>query len=713
MNKRLNGYSLNVYQWACLIVGLGFVWCSANATAIEPSSHYMSENEFIMLLGDLHGKQVQKVAQLNYIKLKRCLELLIVRMKIKNLPKPSTTERADRLLEQCHQMLAQAVQAFNQALKLEEDLVMLQQKLAQAQQAPGKLVINSTTRQLMEKISRYQAISMPLATSSQETQKDTTGQIELPIAPPNSIVRPEPQQANALKDQAKKVDEEIMGLLIAENLNELVNRFKVAAAAMSTAQLVDEIIKYKQQVLEAKVASIVLPGVNNLTLYSNYRCFSTANPATDTKFAYNNKINGERDTSSNQTPPNLNYFEEQNPAHSDRDGMLNKDEEALLAAFLVPDGLPNTSSPNVFKSCFTVKRSLMTKQYELASHNKQDAYELLLPSNWPDRTLTDLLSILKRFSKIKIQIASIVLENFWIDLSKHIIFQLLQILESPIAAAVYDFKIIINPIPEKPFNPLKVNIVRLDDCDNTGALINWSQYRAKVMIQSLTKNTKELIWPLLTRLPVGHLSLNLPQIQTIDFLNDVNWVENYSLFIVIQRPNTIINLPLINNSGNATPAYSHLSIKTESSMAINSTAQQAQVAYPNIFVLNLDNYLRPKTLENNDSVTVSKITLSFDVFLSYVVLGLNQPVYAPTLQIVNIPQSSTRQGFLTMINYIFLTYKGFFDTSPYKEISSKNYPFQNIIECFKLLLLDHNGDPIAFTKIFLDLFTQILAQYIP
>ncbi|KAI5187779.1 hypothetical protein NEHOM01_2360, partial [Nematocida homosporus] len=174
-------------------------------------------------------------------------------------------------------------------------------------------------------------------------------------------------------------------------------------------------------------------------------------------------------------------------------------------------------------------------------------------------------------------------------------------------------------------------------------------------IYELTTVIKKFIWPLVTHFPTKYLGLYYPIMDKIDFLDDVNWIDQFTLSLELDyQKDTIVSLGARTAKGKDLPTCECLNICTNHPYP-NTPLESINLS--KIYVVNLDGYLQPKFSNETDKVLTTKITLSAVVLVSYATFGLNKSVNVQDVVVLQIPHNYTIADTIALNQRLVNSYK--------------------------------------------------------
>ncbi|KAI5187833.1 hypothetical protein NEHOM01_2397 [Nematocida homosporus] len=126
-----------------------------------------------------------------------------------------------------------------------------------------------------------------------------------------------------------------------------------------------------------------------------------------------------------------------------------------------------------------------------------------------------------------------------------------------------------------------------------------------------TSDMQKFIWPLATHLPISYLEISSPQLDKIDFLNDVNWIDRFTLILYIDYQASItINLGERTTKGKDFPSCASLCIDTEP-----RDQGQEPINCLGVRVTNLAKYLQPNSSDKDDKLLNTETKLTDDILV--------------------------------------------------------------------------------------------------
>ncbi|KAI5188095.1 hypothetical protein NEHOM01_2527, partial [Nematocida homosporus] len=298
---------------------------------------------------------------------------------------------------------------------------------------------------------------------------------------------------------------------------------------------------------------------------------------------------------------------------------LNSKEEKLLQKFLsISNNRIATYKPLPVWKMFDINRANQPQKYGLSATALHAKDMFLQRLDWKESELMGVLDVLKKFSKIILNVEKVWLWYPCNSAGWLVLAQLLTLLEnSELSARMKPLEILITlPNITCPSSVLSFNNVDLQtQFRKQIEKIEKSRYIITMDSHMLTSNVQEFIWPLVTHLSISRIDLIHPIITKIDFFDDVNWVDHFSLKIHLDyKEDTIVSLGARTAKGKVLPTCEYLNICTNypyPNTPLESTSTSK------IYVVNLDGYLQPKSSNEKDKFLTTNLLLTADVLVSY------------------------------------------------------------------------------------------------
>ncbi|KAI5187581.1 hypothetical protein NEHOM01_2287 [Nematocida homosporus] len=265
---------------------------------------------------------------------------------------------------------------------------------------------------------------------------------------------------------------------------------------------------------------------------------------------------------------------------------------------------------------FDINEDNQSRKYGLSGIALQGRDWALLDFDWKESEVMKLLDVLKKFSKFILNTKSIWLQTPYNSAGWLVLSQLLTLFENPeLSAMKKPLEILIFlpyrtcPSLESSFNDDK----KREQFRNQIKEIEESRYIISMSIHELTSNVQEFIWPLATHLSMSAIGIFLPQMDKIDFLNDVNWIDRFTLKLELdyQKENTIVSLGARTAKGKDLPTCECLTIKTNLSVR-----DQPSNSPTKICVTGLTEYLQPNSFDEDGRPLNTLLQVSPDISTS-------------------------------------------------------------------------------------------------
>ncbi|KAI5186079.1 hypothetical protein NEHOM01_1261 [Nematocida homosporus] len=376
-------------------------------------------------------------------------------------------------------------------------------------------------------------------------------------------------------------------------------------------------------------------------------------------FPHNTQSAGLKSNELSKTP--LLDITEASPSNlNQKDSKINLDSEqqTLLEEFLSESSIcwALFDLDNVDNSKLHVLSNTTTLQF-------RDGIDFSLA--WEEDRLKTLLHILNKLSKIELNANKVNLRDIRNPTALLVASQLLKLFEKsrlnanqgPITICMcLDLYSPSSSLAEQPFN----GVAQQEQFRSEIESIEESRYILELQIKNLTSDMQKLIWPLATHLSVLHMDIDCSLVDETNFLDDVNWRDQFTLTIGMSCHNgVIVNLGTRTAKGKDLPICKHLTITSDFSYEYEDSWDD--VVYPKVYVVNLDGYLQPKSFDTADQVLTTEVTLSIEVLVSYAIFGPNQSMYISNLLIKNTPEHYNMNDITTLSNKLIGFYRTFIE----------------------------------------------------
>ncbi|KAI5185809.1 hypothetical protein NEHOM01_1086 [Nematocida homosporus] len=255
---------------------------------------------------------------------------------------------------------------------------------------------------------------------------------------------------------------------------------------------------------------------------------------------------------------------------------------------------------------------------------------------WPTSELNVLLLALRLHSKININVKRIDVYELQDSDPLLVLLELLALFEDPIHSFQTDIYLCMKFDEDSSCTDSVMTSDDLAKCQQVQERIKQldkSRGSVELYLNKLTSRMQKSIWPLVTHFLVAKIDIVHPRLNKIDFLDNVNWKDGYTLRILLTgEKDTVIRLGGKTTKDKALPVCSSLSIITELSHAAGNPP--ILIDYLKTYVINLDGYLQPLSVDMPAEILTKKVTFSIDILLSYVSLTYGRAVHIPSLCIV-------------------------------------------------------------------------------
>ncbi|KAI5184273.1 hypothetical protein NEHOM01_0018 [Nematocida homosporus] len=342
-------------------------------------------------------------------------------------------------------------------------------------------------------------------------------------------------------------------------------------------------------------------------------------------------VNGNDNQSRNQCMSGL-YGEDEdrwNAVENDDDileSILSNEIKCLYEILLRKSNRSNKTEMECFRTNLYLSTSTMVaNRFELVSYNPQKKYMVRLSKNWTRDSLRELHSVLSNFSLFKFHVTHIIILTPDVIYSLPILGKLLSLVDFyPTDNESPSLVISISPFQKTTgliTNPSLYEIEQLEQAIQ-GYFPTAEQltYSITLYICYLTATIQQVIWPLLSRLPLIILGLYSPTLDKIDFLTNMNWQNNYSIRLVLPYSNAVLYLPPLTQKDKPVPTCKLLFISTKPFKETDPPGPPSSVV-----VADLTGYIPNNNSNPNPNIqpTALAVTFSFDVFISYLIFGYN------------------------------------------------------------------------------------------
>ncbi|KAI5186555.1 hypothetical protein NEHOM01_1541 [Nematocida homosporus] len=293
---------------------------------------------------------------------------------------------------------------------------------------------------------------------------------------------------------------------------------------------------------------------------------------------------------------------------------LGSEQEMLLRKFISSSN-KSISKPIPVWRVFNINEDNQSRKYGLSSTSLQAKDMFSLNLDWEESELMKLLGILKKFSKIIFNAEKVWLETPYNSAALLVLAQLLTLFESSgLSAMKKPLEVLILlpyrtcPSLESSFNDVK----KREQFRNQIEKIEESRYIISMDIYGLTSNVQKFIWPLATHLSISKIDIYRPQLNKIDFLDDVNWIDRFSLKLCLDyQKGLTISLGARTTKGKDLPTCECLAIDT------NLPDQDQPSNSPTkICVTGLTEYLQPNSFDEDGRPLNTLLQVSPDISTS-------------------------------------------------------------------------------------------------
>ncbi|KAI5188091.1 hypothetical protein NEHOM01_2525, partial [Nematocida homosporus] len=295
--------------------------------------------------------------------------------------------------------------------------------------------------------------------------------------------------------------------------------------------------------------------------------------------------------------------------------VLDPKQEKLLRKFISSDNqyLLKDAAPPVWR-VFNINEDNQSRKYGLSSTSwpAKDTFSLNL--DWEESELMELLDVLKKFSKIILNVENINISNPRGPAGLLVLAQLLTLFETPkLSATKKPFGVLIS-LPDITCSSLEssfTDVKKREQFRNQIEKIEESRYIIRMDIYGLTSNAQKFIWPLVTHFPTKFIGLFYPNMSKIDFLNDVNWIDKFILMLCLDyQKDLIVSLGARTAKGKDLPTCDCLDINTDL-----SDQDQPSSSCLKVYVIGLTEYLQPNSFDKDDKLLDTSLEVSDDILV--------------------------------------------------------------------------------------------------
>ncbi|KAI5187521.1 hypothetical protein NEHOM01_2240 [Nematocida homosporus] len=260
---------------------------------------------------------------------------------------------------------------------------------------------------------------------------------------------------------------------------------------------------------------------------------------------------------------------------------------------------------------FDINEANQPRRYGLSGIALQGGDWAYLTLDWEESELMKLLDVLKKFSKFILNVESVEISYPRGPAGLLVLAQLLTLFENPelnatkepLNITIYLRHIASCPSLESSFN----NVDLQNQFRNQIEKIEESRYIIRLKdISGLTSDIQKFIWPLATHLSISYMGIVHPQMDKIDFLNDVNWIDQFILALDLDyQKDLTISLGARTAKGIGLPFCGCISIHTN----IPDHGQPSSRP-PKICLTGLTEYLGPNSYDKSGKLLGTLVWVS-------------------------------------------------------------------------------------------------------
>ncbi|KAI5188070.1 hypothetical protein NEHOM01_2515, partial [Nematocida homosporus] len=582
MNRRLNEYSLNVYQVVCLVIGLGCVWCSSdedsytnasdngvNTTRLDNGSdNNMLNNDAPGWDMDVMFRQgikdraniIEKVRTMQDIsksrskqidELKKCQQDLMEKEQEASKNMNSTQSNrsfSDKSKDRLRQVKIKLISALVKEEIIRQSADVIAQQMEQwleesknTQMQPGPRIesicnLIDTAEELSQIESNLMGpqnqspnscrsilVNGLIAIGVRYNSHGLKSRIKVIIIEELKKILPKIDTLD--RDDRTQVIDPVIDQLLKHN--ELESLGNISRIIKETLAQLDNRFKEMEVKSESEQEPTDPEPSNSRTQSSNPQ---TNKSGMDGK-PHSSRKSADQDSTSTFDRHGLKQLELD---QKDCTLKLDSEQEKLLRKFI--SGRSNyVFSPAPVWRMFDINEAKQHKKYGLSGIMPQYDHEVYLKLDWEESELMKLLDVLKKFSTIILNREEVEISYPRGPAGLLVLAQLLTLFENPELNAMKKPLEITISLPNITCPSLESSFNNVDlQCQfrNQIEKIEESRYIIRLEdINGLTSDIQKFIWPLATHLSISYMGIVHPQMNKIDFLNDVNWRDQFTLIL--------------------------------------------------------------------------------------------------------------------------------------------------------------------------------------
>ncbi|KAI5187926.1 hypothetical protein NEHOM01_2450 [Nematocida homosporus] len=647
MNKRLNEYSLNVYQVVCLVIGLCCVWCSADEDSDKMGLFDISKRLMLDIdsqVESVYDEITNAINKLGILNENQTKQTDLIKQGQQNLKeeKHEASENMNSTQSNC---------SFSDKSK---NLVE-QEKIDSISQLVRKEVVQKSIDVIILQLHEwlYECKEIRIQKESRITNIDK----------PENIVK----RLNQIESDLKGLQERFLelkrsgfesGCLITKGAQYHLIGLKVRFVTIMVTELMKIVPKidisewiHLTKVMESKIDQFLIndepESPDNISMIieealvwidgrsknmevkseseseqeptgsepSNSRT-QLSNPQTN-ESGMDDKLPSTSKSADQDSTLSFNRYELKLSELDQKDctPKLDSEQEKLLQKFISSDNqyLLEDEAPPVWR-VFNINEDNQSRKYGLSSTSLPAKHTLSLNLDWEESELMELLDVLKKFSKIILKEKYINISNPRGPAGLLVLAQLLTLFESSELNAMkkpLEILVILTDITCPSLESSFTGAMKREQFRNQIEEIEESRYIISMDIYGLTSNVQEFIWPLATHFPTEFIGLYRSQLDKIDFLNDVNWIDQFALkFELDYEKDLIVSLGARTAKGKDLPFCEWLVINTN-----RPNQGQPSSSRLKVYVIGLTEYLQPNSFDKDGKLLNTSLEVPDDILV--------------------------------------------------------------------------------------------------
>ncbi|KAI5185859.1 hypothetical protein NEHOM01_1109 [Nematocida homosporus] len=634
----MNRYSLNVYQVVCLVIGLCCVWCSAVRNSDEMELADISKDATLDIDSQIKSVYAELTNEIDNLKLlneNQTKQIDLIKQGQQNLKKEErevyekskstqsdcsfSDKSKDRFRQKKIELLSQLIReeviqkSVNIVIQQMEQRLFECKRIQTSKKSKSKSKSKTKTKRedkLADIVQQLNQIKSALTGLQKPSRRE-----ERIIAENNLITIGAYYNYIVLKSRIK--------VIIIEELTEMVPKIDMLNGNDLTNvmdSMIDQVLKYDKLKSPNSISRIIektlaqLDGTSKNTEVkseseskqeptdsepSNSRA-QLCNPQTN-ESGMDGKLHSSNKSADQDSTSSFNRYGLKLPELDQKDCTpnLNSKEVKLLWKFISNSNEYTTTNeaPPVWRA-FNINEDNQPRKYGVFNTSLQYDHKVYLSLDWEESELMELLDVLKKFNQIIFNV-----EKVWLWYPRGpagllVLSQLLTLIQNPeLNAMKKPLEITISlpditcPSLESSFNDVK----KREQFRNQIEEIEESRYIIRMSIHGLTSNVQKFIWPLVTHLSISKIDIVYPNMTKIDFLDDVNWINEFVLRLELDyQKDLTISLGARTAKDKDLPFCAYLSIRTNLSNQGQPPSSSAE-----IHATGLTEYIGPNSFVKN------------------------------------------------------------------------------------------------------------------